>query len=106
MQLARLKLLTYNMMKENNSITKEHENLISKYRWSIQELGRVQDLYYETLTTGLGLSDKAEEFLFDYIYNSGEETSFEEYLAKFGEISSPNTVTRPNFGDFDIYKTN
>ena len=106
MQLARLKLLTYNMMKENNSITKEHEDLIYRNRAFIQELGRVQDLYYETLTTELGLSDKSEEFLFDYIYNSGEETSFEEYLAKFGELSSSNTVTRPNFGDFDIYKTN
>ena len=104
MQLARLKLLTYNMMKENNGITASHEDLIYRNRAFIQELGRVQDLYYDTLKNELELSDKAEEFLYDYVYNSGEEISFEEYLTKFGEISSPNTVTRPKFGDFNIYK--
>jgi hypothetical protein len=93
-------------MKENNGITASHEDLIYKNRAFIQEFGRVQDLYYDTLKNELELSDKAEEFLFDYIFNSGEEISFEEYLTKFGAINSPNIVSRPKFGDFAIYKTN
>jgi len=71
-------------MKENNKLTGAHEDQIAKTREFIQELGRVQDLYYETLKTELNfLSAKGEEFLFDYIFNSGEETTFEEYLDKF-----------------------
>lgn len=71
-------------MNENNKLTGAHEDQIAKTREFIQELSRVQDLYYETLKTELNfLSAKGEEFLFDYIFNSGEEITFEEYLDKF-----------------------
>lgn len=64
----------------------EHEDLIFKNREFIQELSRVQDLYFETLMMELvddGFKDELGEHLFDYIYNCDEEETFDEYLDKW-----------------------
>jgi hypothetical protein len=62
----------------------EHEDLIFKNREFIKEIEKVQDLYFETLVLELGLNDKGEEWLFDYIYNGDLGLSFSEYLADYG----------------------
>ena len=80
-------------MKENNKITGAQEDLIFKTREFVQELSKVQDLYYNTLKEELNLAKEAEDFLFDYIYNWDEPISFEEHLEKY------------NF-DKPIFKTN
>jgi hypothetical protein len=62
----------------------EHEDLIFKNREFIKEIEKVQDLYFETLVLELGLNDKGEEWLFDYIYNGDLGLSFSEYLTDYG----------------------
>ena len=70
-------------MKENNKITGAQEDLIFKTREFIQELAKVQDLYYDNLKKELNLAKEIEDFLFDYIYNWDEPTCFEEHLEKY-----------------------
>lgn len=69
-----------------NLISGEQEDQIYKIREFIRELSSVQDLYYERLKANLGFDPKLEEFLFDYVYNSDEDT-FEEYLSHFKNIN-------------------
>lgn len=77
------------MMKENKkTLLKDiHVDLIIKNRSFIQELSRVQELYYDTLKNELGLSDRAENLLYDYVFNENDENlSFTEYLARFDDF--------------------
>lgn len=67
-------------------ISGEQEDQIYKIREFIRELSSVQDLYYERLKAKLDFDPKLEEFLFDYVYNSDEDT-FEEYLSRFKNIN-------------------
>jgi len=69
-----------------NLISGEQEDQIYKIREFIRELSAVQDLYYERLKAKLGFDPKLEEFLFDHVYNSDEDT-FEEYLSRFKNIN-------------------
>lgn len=60
-----------------------NEIKIQLTRRFIRDLAALQDIHYDALMQELGdLTEKGEEFLFDYIYNSDENT-FEEYLKYF-----------------------
>lgn len=67
-------------------ITQEQQDKIVAAKTFINELANVQDLYYHTLMVELGLdkTDRIEDFLFDYVFNSGKEETFVEYLGRHG----------------------
>jgi hypothetical protein len=67
-------------------ITQEQQDKIAAAKTFINELANVQDLYYHTLMVELGLdkTDRIEDFLFDYVFNSGNEETFVEYLGRHG----------------------
>jgi len=67
-------------------ITQEQQDKIAAAKTFINELANVQDLYYHTLMVELGLdkTDRIEDFLFDYVFNSGKEETFVEYLGRHG----------------------
>jgi len=67
-------------------ITQEQQDKIAAAKTFINELAHVQDLYYHTLMVELGLdkTDRIEDFLFDYVFNSGNEETFVEYLGRHG----------------------
>ena len=67
-------------------ITQEQQDKIVAAKTFINELANVQDLYYHTLMVELGLdkTDRIEDFLFDYVFNSGNEETFVEYLGRHG----------------------
>ena len=67
-------------------LTGEDEDLIFKNFQFVQELTRVQELYFDTLVAELELNEKGEDWLFDYIYNSVYETSedFPSFLENHG----------------------
>jgi len=71
-------------MKNNSDM--HPEDLIYNVRIFIKELAKVQDERFESLVDALELNKKGEEWLWDYIFNSDEDTeeSFEEYLDKYG----------------------
>lgn len=64
----------------------EHpEDAIYKAKTFINELQTVQEKYFAQLVSDLKLNKNGEEFLFDYIYNSGDENfdDFCHYLQDF-----------------------
>jgi hypothetical protein len=67
-------------------ITQEQQDKIAAAKTFINELANVQDLYYHTLMVELKLdkTDRIEDFLFDYVFNSGNEETFVEYLGRHG----------------------
>lgn len=60
------------------------EEEIYRVQKFIQELSKVQDLYFEQLVESLGLNKEGEDFLFDFIFNETSEKTFEEYLQNYG----------------------
>lgn len=64
-----------------------NEEKIELTRQFIRDLSALQDFRYNTLIQQLDLTEKGEEFLFDYVFNS-EENTFEEYL-KFFNYDGP-----------------
>jgi hypothetical protein len=56
---------------------------IYKDKEFITELSRVGELYFSSLVDSLGLDERGEELLFDYIYNEDKSIDFEEYLGRF-----------------------
>jgi len=62
------------------------EVAIKRQRAMIQEHGQAQDALYENLLGELGLiaTTNIEDYLFDYVYNSGAPGSFVEYLTDMG----------------------
>ena len=64
-----------------------NEEEIELTRQFIREWSALQDFRYNTLIQQLDLTEKGEEFLFDYVFNSDENT-FEEYL-KFYNYDGP-----------------
>jgi hypothetical protein len=64
-----------------------NEEKIELTRQFIRDLSALQDFRYNTLIQQLDLTEKGEEFLFDYVFNSDENT-FEEYL-KFFNYDGP-----------------
>lgn len=70
-------------MKLSEQITGAQEDQVAKYKEFINQLNRVQELYFDELKEKIGIrGGKEEEYLFDYVYNSGGEESFAEYLMK------------------------
>jgi hypothetical protein len=67
-------------------ITQEQQERITAAKTFINELATVQDLYYHNLMVELKFdkNDRIEDFLFDYVFNSGNEETFVEYLGRHG----------------------
>lgn len=65
------------------SSQKHPEDEIARVKTFINELQAVQEEYYEKLVADLRITDKGEDFLFDFIYNEREPKLFEEYLSEF-----------------------
>lgn len=70
------------------------EDKIWKVREFIQELSKVQEVYFNNLFEELNgdnfsnefeSKEEANEWLFDYIFNGDDDLSFEEYLANYGK---------------------
>ena len=55
------------------------EEKIELTRQFIRDLSALQDFRYDTLIQQLDLTEKGEEFLFDYVFNS-DNTTFAAYL--------------------------
>ena len=60
------------------------DDAIARVKNFINELEIVQEQYFTKLVKDLNLNSEGEEWLFDYIYNSGEEgkyLTFEEHIS-------------------------
>lgn len=73
------------MKKEYYTPEGDHpDDAIVKVKDFINELSNVQDQYFNKLVKDLNLNTEGEEWLHDYIYNSGEEgkyLTFDEHLS-------------------------
>ena len=70
-------------MKEklSDQVTGEQEDCIWKARLIIKELQKISDQYFNKLVEETGLSgNPINEYLYDYIFNSGAEEDFTSYL--------------------------
>lgn len=61
-------------------MTEEENNKIAAARKEIQDLEAKQADIYSRLSEDLNLPEPKENFLFDYIYNSGAEVDFDSYV--------------------------
>jgi antirestriction protein len=72
-------------MKAQYTIDGRHpDDVIYETKNFINELSNVQEQYFEKLVEALQLTSEGETWLFDYIYNSGEEgkyLTFDEHLS-------------------------
>jgi hypothetical protein len=62
------------------------EDAIFKVKQFINELTKIQESYFNKLSKDLKLNKDGDDFLFDYIHNSGDDgdkLEFCEYLDKF-----------------------
>lgn len=77
------------MNNDQKANKKKHpEDEIYRVKQFINELSKVQERYFIELVEELQLNDEGENWLFDYIYNSGEEGTiftFEEYLEDYNK---------------------
>jgi len=79
-------------MKKNKLYTpdgRHPEDAIFFTRTFINELSKVRETYYQRLVNDLNLNAEGEEYLFDYIHNSGDEgdrMDFSEWLAEHGKM--------------------
>lgn len=65
------------------------EDVIIYVKNFINELSRVQENYFKKLVLDLKINKEGEDWLHDYIYNSGEEGEklcFDEYLQECGKL--------------------
>jgi hypothetical protein len=73
------------MKTEYYTPTGDHpDDAIIKVKEFINELSNVQEQYFTKLVEDLNLNSEGEDWLHDYIYNSGEEgkyLTFEEHLS-------------------------
>ncbi len=73
-------------MKLSEKITGEIEDHVWFHKLMIQELGRIQEVYFEKLKEKTGIRGRREEdLLFDHVFNSGSEEGFSEYLRKLNQ---------------------
>lgn len=64
------------------------DDAIVQVKHFINELSNVQEQYFQRLVEDLRLSEEGSDWLFDYIYNSGEEgnhLTFEEHMSYYGK---------------------
>jgi len=71
--------------KHYTSKSEHPEDKIYDVKKFINELSNVQDYYFNQLFLELNLNDKANDYLFDYIFNENDKLLFEEYLETLGE---------------------
>jgi len=64
---------------------KNPEAAIKYVKDFITELSVVQNVYFDGLCEGLGLTDEGRDWMFDYVFNETESPTFEEYLKKYGK---------------------
>lgn len=69
---------------KNMKITDEAEIQISAVRKLIQKLEKIQQNEFDSLSEELGLTESESNFLFDFVFNSGDD-SFRGYLVKLGQ---------------------
>ena len=72
------------MNTENYTKSNRHpDDVIFEVKSFLNELSKIQDRYFETLSQDLNLSEEGEGWLFDFIFNSDEEDDkmlFTEFL--------------------------
>jgi hypothetical protein len=77
---------TQSICEEDYTCEGEHpEDRIFADKKFINELANVQTLYFDRLALDLKLNELGNDLLFDYIYNSGHDICFEEYLENMGK---------------------
>jgi hypothetical protein len=78
---------TDNKATEHETKDGQHpEDAIYHTKRFINELSKVQNLYFQNLVNNLDINESGEEWLFDYIFNSeedGDTLTFDEYLHEF-----------------------
>lgn len=66
-------------------IKPQHEDAIYKAKEFINELSKVQDSYLACLAKELNVTEKGEEWLFDYVFNGGDTyEDFQHYCDTYG----------------------
>lgn len=65
-------------------ITDETETQILAVKKLVQKLEKIQQNEFDSLSKELGLTESEDNFLFDFVFNSGDD-SFRGYLAKLGQ---------------------
>jgi len=69
---------------------KEYDEIIKQIRKEVQELALEQDVLYNALKKSLPkLTERAEDFLFDYIFNNGDDYTYEDHLKKIFDEKIP-----------------
>lgn len=68
---------TKNIMK----LTKYQNLALDNTKFMIGELSKMQYAYYDSLLIKLGVLDN--EWLFDFLFNGGDDETLEEYLSRF-----------------------
>jgi hypothetical protein len=59
-------------------------NEVEKVKDFVKALTETQDLRYFSLLDELGISEENENWLFDYIFNSGDDDeTFQKYLLRY-----------------------
>jgi hypothetical protein len=65
--------------------TGEDEDMIYANKTFIQKLSDVQSLYFDTMCEEIGVNQKGNDWLFDYVFNCDDETEdFLTYLDRYG----------------------
>ena len=72
------------MITEQHYIDGQHPiDMIWGTKTFLNELQKTMDDRFEDLVKKLGFNEEGTDWLFDYIYNNGDDFDFEEYLEKF-----------------------
>lgn len=69
---------------EPQTAERHPEDLIFETKSFLNNLSQVQDEKLAALVLTLGISERGEDWLFDYIHNCDEPVTFDEYLERFG----------------------
>lgn len=65
--------------------TKHPDDLIYDTKTFIANLSKTQDWQFQLLVEELGLNETGEKWLFDYVFNHGDDETFEEYLGLYNK---------------------
>ena len=103
------------MKNKNNNLTPLHpEDAIYKVKTFVNELQKVQNNYFEELVNTLYLTEEGQDWLHDYIYNSGEgeyddfnhylqeyKKSYEDLIQKDFVYNPAHTLLSTDFADYN-----
>lgn len=74
----------------------DNAHKIEKAAYLIHELNQIQNKYFESLISNMNLNEKEIDFLFDYMFNRGEDEAdltFVDYLKKYKQyINIPSFI--------------